>query len=61
MKSTKSFILKNVALWYLLLLLFVIGFGKTCLAQTFNFAYLEIHKNHREWYTDLQLSGMIKK
>ena len=40
---------------------FVTGFGKTCIVHTSDFAHLEIHKNHREWYLDVKLSGMIKE
>ena len=39
---------------------YVNGFGKTCIVHTSNFAYLEIHKNHREWYTALKLSRILK-
>ena len=39
----------------------VTGFGKTCIVHTSDFAHLEIHKNHREWYTDLTLSGIIQE
>ena len=39
----------------------VTGFGKTCIIHTSDFAHLEIHKNHREWYLDVKLSGMIKE
>ena len=38
----------------------VTRFGKTCIVHTSYFAHLEIHKNHREWYTALKLSMMIK-
>ena len=41
--------------------LYVTGFGKMCIVHTSDFAYLEIHKNHREWYLDVKLSGMIKE
>ena len=36
--------------------IYVTGFGKTCIVHTSNFAHLDNHKNHREWYTDLKLS-----
>ena len=29
--------------------------------HTYNFAYLEMHTNYKEWYTDLKLSRMIKE
>ena len=32
-----------------------------CIVNIFNFANVEICKNHRELYTDMKLSGMIKK
>ena len=32
-----------------------------CIVYTSNFAHLEIHKNYREWYTDLKLSRVIKE
>ena len=41
--------------------IYVTGFGKTCIVHTSDFAHLEIYKNHREWYTDLKLSGIIKE
>ena len=31
------------------------------IVHTSDFAHLRIHKNHREWYTDLKLSGMLKE
>ena len=37
------------------------GFGKTCIVHTSDFAHLEIHKSHRESYTDLKLSEMMKE
>ena len=40
---------------------YVTGFGKTCIIHTSDFAHLEIHINHRDWYTDVKLSGMIKE
>ena len=43
------------------LITYVTGFGKTCIVHTSNFAYLKIHKNYREWYTDMKLSEMIKE
>ena len=30
-----------------------------CIDHIPDFAHLEIHKNHREWYIDLKLSGVI--
>ena len=36
-------------------------FGKTCIVHTSDFANLEIPKSHREGFTDLKLSGMIKE
>ena len=30
---------------------YVTGFGKMCIVHTSNFAYLEIHRNYREWFT----------
>ena len=36
-------------------------FGKMCIVHTSDFANLEIHKNHREWYLDVKLSGTIKE
>ena len=39
----------------------VTRFGKTCIVHTSDFDHLEIYKNHREWYTDLKLLGMIKE
>ena len=41
--------------------LYVTRFGKTRIVHTSDFAHLEIHKNHREWYLDVKLSGMIKE
>ena len=38
--------------------LYVTGFGKMYLVQTSDFAPLEIHKTHKEWSTDLKLTGM---
>ena len=46
---------------YATVYIYVTGFGKTCIVYTSDFAYLKIHKNHREWYTDMKLSGMIKE
>ena len=40
---------------------YVTGFGKMFIVQTSNFDHLEIYKNHRQWYTDLKLSGIIKQ
>ena len=40
---------------------YVTGFGKTCVVHTPNLTDLEIHKNYREWYTDMKLSGMKKE
>ena len=42
-------------------IVYVTGFGKTCMVNTSDFAHLEIHKNHREWYLDVKLSGMKKE
>ena len=41
--------------------LYVTGFVKTCLVHTYDFAHLEIHKNHMEWYIDLKISEVIKE
>ena len=40
---------------------YVTGFGKTCIVHTSDFAHLEMHKNYREWYTDVKLSESIKE
>ena len=40
--------------------IFVTKFGKMCIVHTSDFAHLEIHKNHSEWYIDVKLSGIIK-
>ena len=37
---------------------YVTRFGKMCIVHTSDYAHLEIHKNHREWYTDVKLSGV---
>ena len=51
-----------VGYWSLFILYtYMTGFGKMCIVHTFNFAHLEMHKSHREWYTNLKLSGMIKE
>ena len=42
-------------------MIYVTGFGKTYIVHTPDFAYLKVHKNHREGYTDVKLSGMIKE
>ena len=42
-------------------MLYVTGFGKTCIVHTSDFAHLEIDKSHREWHTDLKLSEMMKE
>ena len=42
-------------------MIYVTGFGKTCIVHTSDFAHLEIHKNHREWYLDVKLSGTINE
>ena len=34
--------------------------GKMYIVYTSDFAHLEIHKSHKELYTDSKLSGMIK-
>ena len=41
--------------------IYVIGFGKTCIVHTSDFEYLEVYKNHIEWYTELKLLGMIEE
>ena len=41
--------------------LYVTGFGKTCIVHTSDFAHLEIHKNYREWYTEVKHTGIIEK
>ena len=40
---------------------YVTEFGKTCIVHTSDFAHLEFHKNYREWYTEVKLSGIIKE
>ena len=37
----------------------VTGLRKTYIVYASDFAHMEIHKSHREWYTDLKLSQMI--
>ena len=41
--------------------IYVTGFAKTCIAHTSDFAHLKIHKNYRQWNTDLKLTGMIQE
>ena len=44
-------------------MMYVTRFGKMCIVHTsdHDFAHLEIHKNHRKWYTDVKLLGIIKE
>ena len=39
---------------------YVTGFGKSCIVYTSDFEHLGIYKNHKEWYIDSKLSGVIK-
>ena len=41
--------------------IYVTRYVKTCIVHTSKFPHLEIHKNYREYFTDLKISGMIKK
>ena len=39
----------------------VTGFGKRCIVHTSDFEYLEVYKNHNEWYTELKFLGKIEE
>ena len=41
--------------------IYVIGFGKMCIVHTSDFEYLDIYKNHSEWYTELKLSEQLEE
>ena len=58
---TYLIMLKTTQPFFKKLLWIMTGFGKTCIVHTSDFAYLMIHKNHTEWYTDLKLSEIIKE
>ena len=59
--STDPFVILNEFVISNMLSIYVTGFEKMCIVHTSDFAHLEIHKNHREWYTDLKLLGLIKE
>ena len=40
---------------------YVTRFGKRCIVHTSDFEYLEIYKNHNEWYTELQFLEKIEE
>ena len=40
---------------------YVTRFGKTCIVHTSDFEYLEIYKNHNEWFTELKVLGKIEE